>query len=112
VDDALCTDIEIASGSYPESIQIERPLILHGAGASTVLGGFLRAVGTGTTVSLIDLAVQNGCPLRSLCAAAGGSIDGFAVHTVASSALPCPESPLFADGFESGDTSAWSMTVP
>lgn len=112
VDDGLCTDIEVAAGSYPESIRIERPLILHGAGAATVLGGFLRAVGAGTTVSLVDLAVENGCPLRSLWAADGGSISGLAVTATASSALPCLEGALFSDGFESGDTSAWSATVP
>jgi hypothetical protein len=112
VDDPLCTDIVVAAGSYSESIQVERPLILRGAGASTVLGGFLRAVGAGTAVSLIDLTVQNGCPLRSLSAADGGTLSGLAVTVTASSALPCPEGPLFADGFESGDTSAWSATVP
>ena len=35
---------------------------------------------------------------------------GRAVRGMSAVLLPFP--PLFADGFESGDTSAWSSTVP
>ena len=34
------------------------------------------------------------------------NIDGFA------NGEPDPDPPIFTDGFESGDTSAWSTTVP
>ncbi len=35
-----------------------------------------------------------------------------AVEVERSAALPCPPSFVFAYGFESGDTSAWSSQVP
>ena len=42
----------------------------------------------------------------------GAQVTGSSLEVERSAALPCPPSFTFADGFESGDTSAWSSQVP
>ncbi len=42
----------------------------------------------------------------------GAEVSGTNLTVERSTVLPCPPSFIFADGFESGDTSAWSSQVP
>lgn len=71
-------------------------------------------VGAATLVDLVDLAIQNGCSPSALLVLGGAETTGTNITVTRSAALPCP-APLFVvfqDGFESGNTSAWSATVP
>lgn len=56
IDDVACTAIELAAGSYEESLAISRSLSLAGAGSppSTLLGQ-VSVSGAGTLVVLADL---------------------------------------------------------
>ncbi len=69
-------------------------------------------MGAGTLVDLVDLAVQNGCLENAMLVQGGAEVSGTNLTVERSVALPCPPSIIFADGFESGDTSAWSSQVP
>jgi len=113
IDDPGCTVIELASQTYDESIHLPRSLTLAGPGAGgAVVAGLAQVVGGGTAVTLVDLAVRNGCPQGALRVHGGAQVTGTNLEVERSEALPCPPSVLFEDGFESGDTSAWSTTVP
>ena len=113
VDDPVCTTIMLSAQIYPESVNIPRSLTLAGPGAGgAVVQGLLRVVGAGTQVTLQDLRVENGCVRNALKAVAGAEVTGTNLEVEHSAGLPCPVSTVFQDGFELGDTSAWSRTVP
>ena len=124
IDDPACTTINLSAQSYPESINIQRSLTLAGpapsggnggentGGGGAVVEGLVRVVGAGTLVNTSDLAVRNGCPLNALLVLGGAQTNGMNLTVERSAALPCPASLVFADGFESGDTAAWSSQVP
>ena len=112
VDDPACTDLVLAAQAFPESVRVPRTLAITGAGASTVVAGFLRAHGNDTVVTVSDLKVEASCARGSLQSWTGGEIFAENVEAVSSTTFDCPGDPIFADGFESGDTSAWSTTVP
>lgn len=114
IDDPSCTAIDVADQSYAESILVYRTLTISGPGAGTaILEGGVEARGSGTVVNLTDLEVRNGCQPEALVTVSGARIDGDGLKVVRSTSLPCPPvlAEVFLDGFESGDTSAWSSTV-
>ena len=109
-DDLACTSIALADQTYPESVRIARSVSLTGPGAGiAVLEGRLEAVGVSTVLTVTDLRVESGCRPVAVEALAGARIEGVRLDTVSSSASPCPAFAfeIFADGFESGDTTAW-----
>ena len=115
VNDSACTEIDLSDQTYPESILVTRSLTIAGPGAGTaILEGGVEVTRSGTIVTLTDLEVRNGCQPEALSAAGGGRVEGTGLVVVRSAALPCPSviADIFLDGFESGDTSAWSSTVP
>lgn len=112
VDDLGCTDIDLAAQTFPESVLIRRTVTISGAGPSTVVGGSLRAHGQGVVVIVSDLKVETSCVRGSLQSWTGGEIVATNVEAASSVSFDCPENPIFSDGFESGDTSTWSRTVP
>jgi len=113
IDDPACTSIDLSAQTYAESINIPRTLTLAGpGGGGAIVEGLVRVAGGGTQATLVDLEVANGCAYAATRAVAGGEIVGDNLQTTSSSAMPCPVSSVFEDGFESGDTSAWSNTVP
>ena len=113
IDDPACTTINLAVQTYPESINIPRSLILAGpGGGGAIVEGLVRVVGAGTVVDLNDLAVQNGCLENAMLVLGGAEVNGTNLTVERSAALPCPPSFIFSDGFETGDTSAWSSQVP
>ena len=113
IDDPLCTQIDLAVQTYPESINIPRSLTLAGpGGGGAIVEGLVRVVGAGTLVNLVDLAVQNGCPQNAMLVLGSAQVIATNLTVEHSAALPCPPSIIFTDGFESGNTSAWSQTVP
>ncbi len=113
IDDPACATITLSAQTYAESINIPRSLTLAGPGAGgAVVEGLVRVVSGGTAVTLQDLAVQNGCFRSAQKAVAGAEVTGSNLTVEHASGLPCPPSIVFEDGFESGDTSRWSNTVP
>ncbi len=115
IDDPACTTITLSAQTYAESIVIPRSLTLAGPGAGgAIVQGLVLVAGAGTQVTLQDLRVENGCFPSALRTVSGAEVIGTNLEVERLAALPCPPPPgsIFADGFEPGDTSAWSATVP
>jgi hypothetical protein len=111
VDDPACATINLSAQTFVESIVIRRTLTLSGAaGGNAVVAGLVMAIGSGSEVSLDTLRVENGCTPDALRASAGARIVGTDLQVEHSEGLGCPQTAdtIFADGFESGDTTAWS----
>lgn len=116
VDDGSCTELELAGQTFAESVTIPRDLIVRGASTDTaVIAGRLVVEGPTTQVTLEDLTVDasvqgvGGTVPTALNASAGAEVTCRRV--VARNSLVDLWT-LFIDGFESGDTSAWSATQP
>ena len=116
VDDAGCTEIELAEHTFVESVTIPRDIIIRGASTqSTVIAGQVVAEGVNTEVVLQDVTVDastqgvGGMFPTGLHASAGAEVSPSNV-VVRNSLMDLWT--LFVDGFESGDTSAWSATQP
>ena len=118
--DGTCTLIQLAAGSFAENVAITRDVTIQGAGsAATTLQGYLFVSGAGNDVTLSGLLLDGtaagvaGCWGEILKASGGATITSGAdlrvLNTAAGGGLACR---LFADGFESGGTLAWSLRVP
>lgn len=115
VDDPTCIPIDLADQTYPESVRLHRTLTVAGPGVGTaIIEGWVLAIGAGTVVTLDTLEVRNGCQPEALSSERGARVEGTDLVVVRSAALPCPAvaADVFADDFESGDTLAWTATVP
>ena len=113
--DPSCTAIDITATTYSESVQITRSLSINGpGGGGAVIEGLALVSGSSTQVSLSNLTVQNGCLPDGVLVEDGAELSGVNFTAISDSALPCPEGPtaVFGDDFDSGNTSAWSVTVP
>jgi hypothetical protein len=109
VADPTCTRILLADQTFSDSVAIGRTLdVLGAAGGSSTVRGSIAVVG-GAQVGLSDLIVS-GCSEARVTATGGGRVVGSNLRVSTSSSVPCPL--IFADGFESGDASAWSSSVP
>ena len=115
-DDLTCTEIRLTLAAYPESVRVARALTLVGTtGQPATIEGLVQVERIGTLATLENLAIQSGCPDTSLLVKSRAAVHGVALSVLRSEGLPCPPLPpstIFADGFESGDTSAWATTVP
>jgi hypothetical protein len=117
VADPTCTTIDLAGGSFRESLTISRDLGLRGAPSfATTIEGQLVIRGAGTDVQLTDLVVDTSLPGLAGCFAEAVEVQGGAVVDalrldVRNSIDGICNILIFFDGFESGDTSAWSSTV-
>ena len=79
---------------------------------TAILEGWLQVEGSAALVTLTDLQVRNGCQPAALSVADGAQVEGTGLVVVRSAVLPCPViTRIFSDGFESGDSQAWSSTV-
>jgi len=109
VADPACSRILLADQIYPDSVMIARSLEIVGAttGVSD-LHGSLEA-SNGAQIQISDLHV-GGCSDAAVRSSGGAEIDGMRLAVETGTGALCPL--LFADGFESGDTSAWSGGVP
>jgi len=116
VDNPACTEIELAAQTFHESVVVARVLELRGASSpTTVIEGKLTVQGGSTRVVLEDLTVDGsasgvaGSFTDALLVEGGAEVNGLRIVV-----LNAAEDLLavFADGFESGDTSAWSSVVP
>ena len=111
VGDPACGQIQLAAGTFEESVAVHRSLEVAGQGAdATLLRGALAAIAPGIEVLVSDLSIDSGCPAGSLQSSAGGRIEAMGVEAVSSPSSLCPPlvNRVFADGFESGDLGAWS----
>jgi hypothetical protein len=117
--DGNCTTIELAAGSYPENVTVERDVVVQGAGSSaSVLQGYLAVTGATADVALVGLTIDGtaagvaGCWREVLSVAGGAEVatgpDVVVLQTTAGGTA-CR---LFADGFESGGVLAWSAHAP
>ncbi len=118
--DSLCTEILLGAQTYQEVVVIDRDLVLAGAGKElTTIEGRVLATGIGTEVTLEELTVDASTPFAGGCfTAAFESRDGGSV-TGLNTAYRNGRGPahgtfclIFADGFESGSTAAWSDSHP
>jgi len=110
IDDPACMAITLSAQTYAESIRIPRSVDLVGpVTGGAVVQGLVLMVGTGTEVGLQNLRVENGCLPNALRTTSGATMIGTNLEVVRLVALPCPQTAdtIFADGFESGNTSAW-----
>jgi len=114
-DDPTCAEVVLAAQAYPESIILRRSLTLAGPGTGgAVVQGLVVISGATTEATLNDLRVENGCVPDALRASGGARLAGNNLQVERSGALPCPATAdtIFTDGFESGNTTAWSGTTP
>jgi len=114
-DDPACVTISLAAQTYPESIVLRRSLTLAGPGTGgAVIQGLVLIAGATTEVTLNDLRVENGCRPDALRTSGGAKLTGTNLQVERSETLPCPATAdtIFTDGFESGNTTAWSATTP
>jgi len=116
INDPACTMISLSAQPFAESIIIPRSMTLTGPGAGeAIVEGLVLMTGAGTEIVLHDLIVRNGCSPNALRTVSGAKVSGNNLSVERSAALPCPAPTagrIFADGFESGGTSNWSMTLP
>ena len=105
IDDLGCSEILVAGGTFAEAPVIGRALQLQGSGGDqTFIEG--RVVVTAGVVQLTGLRIA--APGEALTAHSGAEVVGF--DLVVLSGLDVSD--VFADGFESGNSSAWSSTTP
>jgi hypothetical protein len=117
--DGTCTTVELAAGSYPENVTVERDVVLQGAGSgATSLEGYLAITGATADVTLAALTIDGtaagvaGCWREVLSVAGGAEVATGPDVVVLQSTAGGTACRLFADGFESGGVLAWSAHVP
>ncbi len=116
IDDGTCTEIELASQVFEESVLIARDLTIGGSTtSSSTIAGQVTVQGGATQVTLENLTVDGtiqgvaGTFDVALQVIGGAELATNSVIVLNSVVDPWT---VFVDGFESGDTSAWSATVP
>lgn len=114
-----CTLVVVAAGSYPEHVEIARDVAIQGAGSSlTFLQGRLWVAGAGNDATITALTVEGsaaavaGCWTEMLAATGGATLTSGSDLRVLNSAIPASACRIFIDGFESGGTLAWSVSLP
>jgi hypothetical protein len=114
-DDPGCATVTLSAQTYLESIVLRRSLTLAGPGTGgAVVQGLVLIAGATTVVTLSDLQVENGCVPDALRASGGARLVGDNLQVERAEGLPCPHTAdtIFANGFESGNTGAWSAVSP
>lgn len=119
VRDPVCTTVQLAAGTYSESVEVARDLAIAGVGsAASLVAGHLLVSGATSDVTLSGLRVDAtgtgvaGCWPRALEAVGGAEVAAGPDVDVRNTAVGGADCRLFADGFESAGTLAWSATVP
>lgn len=118
VNSAQCSTIAIGPGTFAETVTINRSLTMVGAGQDlTTITGQVQVTGFGVDVLISDLSVDTtvpgsaGCYEDAMRVVAGANARAINVRAInAAGSGPCLI-PLFADGFETGDTSRWSLSI-
>lgn len=116
VADIGCTEIELAGQLFIESVSITRSVVLRGQSSTTTfIQGELTVTGASTAVNLHTLTIDgsalpvNGCFDVVLNVTDGGRVVAEDDVVVINSRVgSCP---IFADGFETGNSSRWSRVI-
>jgi hypothetical protein len=115
--DPTCTTVQVAAGTYVESLQATRDVTIQGAGsASTVVAGLLRASGPGVDVTLKSLRIDATASSATSCAPSaldvrlGAEVIPGPDLDVRGHGTPIANCVLASDGFESGNLAAWLAT--
>ena len=105
IDDAACSEIQLAAGVYSESPSISRALDISGDSSSTTLIEGKLSI-NGVAVGVRALKITNSG--EALISTDGAELTGF--DLIVQSGVPATM--IFNDGFESGGTGGWSITSP
>lgn len=112
VDDLACTEVVLADQTFEESVSVDRDLQIRGVSRpTTVIEGRMVITGASTAVVIEDLTIDGtapsvaGCFKQALVSKDGAEVQASAVVVLNGDGDGCL---LFRDGFESGDTGAWS----
>lgn len=108
VDDPSCDGIVLADQVYTESVLVHRPVSIAGPAGVADIAGLVEVRGASTSVYLTDLKIVNDCQPGVLVTSLGGQATVSSVELVTSPGGVCP---IFVDGFESGNTLAWTATL-
>ena len=96
-----------------ESLLIDRSLVLAGPVEIADIRGRIEVRGSGVDVDLLNLFVNSGCEPGSLTVTEGARAMTDVVEVRVTTGTPCPPAGLtFGDDFETGNTDAWSVTIP
>ena len=116
VDDLACSEVTIAAGTFVEEVNIGRDLDVVGASsATTIIEGRMVVEGAAIQVDVHDLTIDAsslsaaGCFTGALLSRSGAHLSANGVVAINGDGDACL---LFQDGFESGNTTEWSTTVP
>ncbi len=116
VDDPVCTQIDLQSQVYQEEVTIGRSLTVAGVSSSTtIIVGRVEIEGGSSVVAMSDLTVDastaavSGCFKDAVLASGGARFLGSNVSVLNANGIACV---LFSDGFEGGNTAAWSSATP
>ena len=115
VDDPSCTTINLANQVYAESVLVQRSVSIVGPAGVAEIAGLVEVRGAGTVVDFTNIKVDNGCSPGAFVTSAGGQAEAGSLEVVTTDGGPCPpvnSTYIFSDGFESGGTSVWTVTVP
>lgn len=114
-----CDTVQAGPGTYRENLTAARDLTLSGAGSAlSILAGVLAVSGAATNVTLAGLAIDGtaggvaGCWPSVLFTTDGARLDSTSDVLATNSGIASGACRLFADGFESGGTLAWSARQP
>ncbi|RLE20598.1 MAG: hypothetical protein DRJ50_10490 [Actinobacteria bacterium] len=110
IDDPSCAQVLLAAQTFSESVSISRDVTVDGDSSSTtVIEGQVTV--SGGTVVLQDMRIDTSTPELAGLFSEGLAVSGGA-QVSGSDLVVRNASMLFGDGFESGDTTLWSRTVP
>lgn len=119
VRDPVCTTVQLAAGTFAESVEVARDLAIAGVGSAvSAVAGHLLVSGATSDVTLSGLRVDTtgtgvaGCWPRALETVGGAEVAAGPDVDVRHTAVGDPPCRLFVDGFESSGTLAWSAAVP
>ncbi len=108
VDDSSCDPILVSAGTYAEAVSISRSLWMIGLdpGAATIEGRIaIHEDSAEVDVKIWDMVVAaKGESLPAVMVSGGAELTGSNLD------VTHLRNSIFCDGFESGDTSAWSET--
>jgi hypothetical protein len=105
VNDPGCTEVVLAAQAFSEPVAIARDLVVRGAGSGqTFINNQLEVSAGVVEVRQLQIAA----PTDALRVHSGAEVSGLDLKVLNG----LVETPLFADGFESGTTSSWSSATP
>ena len=109
VDVISCTEIVLTSGDFFGGVTIGRTLEIRGASSdTTTIVGKVTVQGSGTKATLTGLTIAVG----SDSLPSDGLVVVDDAEVIPDDLVITTTDHIFSDGFESGDTTAWSTTKP